>query len=136
MDILTGLAYGVGLYVSFKLGQFTILTAVKRDVRERLLRGEISAKDVVKSTVDLDQALDETVIDIEQHQGCYYAFADSGEFLAQGKDFDSMFGAMKQRFPGRNFRVPQVPKDLSEEQAGQMVKAIFKTFGDKHEQKG
>lgn len=132
MDIWSGLAVGVVVYLAFKFGQFSILAVLKEDVRDRLLQGQ---RTNVKDIVDLDEDLDdETMINIEQHQGQYYAFAVSGEFLAQGQDFDTMFGIIKQRFPERNFRVERLQHQLSEEEVNRMVKSIFKTFGDRNEQ--
>jgi hypothetical protein len=133
MDIWTGLAFGVAVWLAFKFGQFSILAVLKEDIRNKILNGERTPK--LNEVVDLDEDTDETLINVEQHQGQYYAFATTGEFLAQGADFDTMFGVIKQRFPERNFRVEKMQAQLSEEEVGRMVKSIFKTFGDRNEQK-
>lgn len=127
MEIWYILALAVVAWAAFKLGQLSILFALKQDVRERILNGKLSASDAVREVVDLPP--DECVFSVERHQGQYYAFADSGEFLAQGPDFRSMFESIKRRFPGRNFRVQRLQAELTEEEQQRMVDAIVKTFG-------
>ncbi len=72
----------------------------------------------------------ETVIDIDREQNQYYAYAADGEFLAQGEDFKTMFERIKQRFPGRSFRINKYNAKLTEEETGLMVRAVFESFGE------
>jgi hypothetical protein len=119
---------GVGFWVAFRLGQASIIVLLKDEMRERLLRGE-STDSAVKQIVDTDSE-DECIFGVERHQGHWYAFAESGEFLAQGPDFKTMFAAIKSRFPGRSFRINPTKMDLTEQEAKTLVQAILTTFGD------
>lgn len=119
---------GIGFWVAFRLGQASIIVLLKDEMRERLLRGE-STDSAVKSIVDTDSE-DECIFGVERHQGHWYAFAESGEFLAQGPDFKTMFAAIKSRFPGRSFRINPTKMDLTEQEAKTLVQAILTTFGD------
>lgn len=128
------LVIAVSIWLAFRLGQASILMLLKEEVRERLRRGQ-SIKSAVSDTTgwaaDSEQA--ECWFSVERHQGQYYAFAENGEFLAQGTDFKTLFSSIKQRFPNRNFRVQRLQTELTEEESGRMVKAIFETFGDNYE---
>jgi uncharacterized protein YneF (UPF0154 family) len=73
----------------------------------------------------------ETIIDIDREQGIYYAYASSGEFLAQGPDFRSMMDGIKKRFPGRSFRINKYNPKLTEEETQRLVSAVFDSFGEK-----
>jgi hypothetical protein len=119
---------GIGFWVAFRLGQASIIVLLKDEMRERLLRGE-STDSAVKSIIDTDSK-DECIFGVERHQGHWYAFAESGEFLAQGPDFKTMFAAIKSRFPGRSFRINPTKMDLTEQEAKTLVQAILTTFGD------
>jgi len=72
----------------------------------------------------------ETVIDVEREQGIYYAYAEGGEFLAQAPDFRTMFDVIKQRFPGRSFRINKYNPRLTEEESQRLLKAVFESFGE------
>lgn len=72
----------------------------------------------------------ETVIDIDRQQGQYYAYASSGEFLAQGEDFKTMFERIKSRFPGRSFRINKYNAKLTDDETQRMVRAVFESFGE------
>ena len=119
----------IGFWIAFRLGQASILMLLKDEVRERIQRGE-SSDTAVKSIVNLDTDTEECVFSVERHQGHYYAFAVSGEFLGQGPDFSTVFQQIKQRFPGRSFRVDPKSLDLSEQEAQRLVQAILTTFGE------
>lgn len=73
----------------------------------------------------------ETVIDIDREQGIYYAYAATGEFLAQGQDFRSMMDSIKKRFPGRSFRINKYNPKLTEEETQRLISAVFESFGEK-----
>lgn len=128
------LVIAVSVWLAFRLGQASILMLLKEEVRERLRRGQTVKSAVAETTGWTDRAEDECLFAVERHQGQYYAFAENGEFLAQGPDFRTMFQTIKQRFPGRNFRVNRYNAELTEEETGKMVAAIFETFGERNEQ--
>jgi hypothetical protein len=73
----------------------------------------------------------ETVIDIDREGGQYYAYASTGEFLAQAQDFRAMFELIKKRFPGRTFRINKYNAKLTEEETQRMIRAVFESFGEK-----
>lgn len=129
MDLLDYLLIGMGFWIAFRLGQASIIVLLKDEMRERIVRGE-SVNSAVKSIIDVDDSKEECVFNVERHQGHYYAFAVSGEFLAQGPDFSTVFQQIKQRFPGRSFRVDPKSLDLSEQEAQRLVQAILTTFGE------
>lgn len=72
----------------------------------------------------------ETVINVEREQGIYYAYAEGGEFLAQGANFRSMFDTIKKRFPGRTFRINKYNPRLTEEETQRLISAVFESFGE------
>ena len=76
----------------------------------------------------------ETVIDVERDQSQYYAYTATGEFLAQGSSFRAMFDDIKQRFPGRSFRINRYNPTLTEEEAERMITALFDVFSEKTQQ--
>lgn len=95
----------------------------------RLIQQVKKAKESAKLDDDMKNDR-ETVIDMEREQGQYYAYATTGEFLAQGQDFRAVFETIKKRFPNRSFRVNRVNAKLTEEETERMIKSIFETFGD------
>ena len=86
----------------------------------------------IKESQQLDDDFEnnrETVIDIDREEGQYYAYASSGEFLAQGPDFRTMFERIKSRFPGRSFRINKYNAKLTDAETERMIKAVFESFG-------
>jgi len=124
------LLIALGLYVAFRLGQASIIALLKDEMRERILNGE-SAKGAVNSIIDTDEAAEQCEFKLERVHNHYYAYAVSGEFLAQGPDFGSLFSAIKQRFPQRTFKVNPRGTELSEVECQELIKAVVATFGDK-----
>lgn len=131
MSFLEYFLIGVAFWIAFRLGQASILALLKDEMRERILRGE-SVTSAVKNIIDVESEQEECVFGVERHQNEWYAFAESGEFLAQGRDFTSMFDRIKQRYPGRSFRINPAKLELSEQEAQTLVQAILNTFGDKN----
>lgn len=134
LSIIEWMVIGIGLWIAFRMGQISVLMLLKQEVRERILAGRTSDS-AVRDVLAIEEPSEECVFAVEKHQGHYYAFAESGEFLAQGTDFRSMFGSIKQRFPNRRFRVNRMQAELTDEEAGRMVQAIFETFGDRNDTK-
>jgi hypothetical protein len=131
MDILDYIVIGVLLWAAFRLGQASILTILKEEIRNRIINGEISVDTESRAILKIPK--NECHFDVERVNGHYYAYAQDGEFLAQGSDFRSMFQTIKQRFPGRNFRINKLQTELTEEEQTRMVTAIMETFGAQHE---
>ncbi len=133
MDIYSDIWFWIALFAygwfCFTLGKTSILIRLKDDIRERIVQGDLKVSDQLREALDVPA--EECHFNVERHQGQYYAFADSGEFLAQGTDFRTMFESIKQRFPNRNFRIQRMQTELTEEETNRMVRAIFETFGDK-----
>lgn len=135
MDILTIiLVWVAGFFVGYWRGLHKLAERLMEDPDQftKLLAAVKKAKSEAKLMDDMENDR-ETVIDVEREQGQYYAYATTGEFLAQGQDFRSMFETIKNRFPGRSFRINKYNAKLTEEETGRMVSAIFETFGDKAE---
>jgi hypothetical protein len=120
----------LGLYLAFRLGQASIIALLKDEVRERML-GVESANVAVKAIIDTDEAAEHCEFKLERVHNHYYAYAVSGEFLAQGPDFGSLFSAIKQRFPQRTFKVNPKGAELSEAECQELIRAVVATFGDK-----
>ncbi len=131
MDIWNYVILVVALYLAYKLGQASILAQLKEDLRRRIITGEITASETVRDVLDLPP--EECRFDVERHGEQYFAYAEGGEFLAQGNDFRSMFQNIKQRFPGRNFRINRLQSELTEEESQRMVHAVFDVFGDNND---
>lgn len=135
MDILAIiLVWVAGFFVGYWRGLHKLAQRLMEDPDhfEKLLKAVQKAKSEAKLMDDMENDR-ETVIDVEREQGQYYAYATTGEFLAQGPDFKAMFETIKCRFPGRSFRINKYNAKLTEEETGRMVSAIFETFGDKAE---
>ena len=75
-----------------------------------------------------------TLIDVEREQGQYYAYANTGEFLAQGQNFRDMLDTIKKRFPGRSFRINKYNPKLTDEDTQRLIKSVFEAFDDKVEE--
>lgn len=131
MDILDYLAVAFLIWMAFKLGQASILTILKEDIRRRIVSGELDVKEHIREILEIPP--EECHFDVERFDGHYYAYAVDGEFLAQGPDFKTMFQTIKQRFPNRSFRINKLQTELTEEEQGRMVKAILDTFGAQNE---
>jgi hypothetical protein len=119
------------VWMAFKLGQASILSLLKEDLRRRIISGELAVSENIRDALDIPQ--EECKFDVERVGEHYYAYASNGEFLAQGPDFRTMFQTIKQRFPGRNFRINKLQSELTEEESQRMVLAIYETFGESND---
>lgn len=77
----------------------------------------------------------EEIITVERHHDQYLAYGHSLGFLAQGASFRDMFQVIKQRFPGKSFRIKNSQAEFTEEEAGQMLRAVFDVFGENNDRK-
>ena len=119
----------VGLYVAFRMGQASIIALLRDEVRERMLKGETTTS-AVHDLIDIPEE-EPSEFKLERVHDSYYAYSKTGEFLAQGPDFGSLFRAIKQRFPGRTFRVNPKDTELTVEESQELIRAVVATFGDK-----
>jgi len=135
MDILGFLIQVALFYAVFKLGQWSILVPMKLTLAKLAKEKGIDLEKVLEElrSEQEDEVTEvtkqEEFLDIERVDGIYFAYGDQGRFLAQGTDFRSMFENVKQRFPGKSFRVNNYNANLTEEEASRLVKAVFETFG-------
>lgn len=118
MDISTIVIFSVLMYAAFKVGQWSILGELVSELQKN------------KETSTADNADEEKII-IEKHNETYYAFGDNDRFLAQGATFGDLFKGIKDRFPGKDFRIDKHPDALTLEETGKMVDSIFEVFGKK-----
>ena len=126
------LAWIAGFFFGYWRGLHKLAENMLKDPDNfaRLIQQVKKAREEAK--LEDDMANDrETVIDVEREQNQYYAYATTGEFLAQGQDFRSMFETIKKRFPGRSFRINKTNSKLTDEETGLLIKAVFETFGDR-----
>jgi hypothetical protein len=119
----------IGLYVAFRMGQASIIALLKEEMRERILSGRTSDS-AVRDIIDVADK-EQCEFRLERVHNNYYAYAKGGEFLAQGQNFNALFSAIKQRFPGRSFRVDPKDTDLTVEESQELIRAVVATFGDK-----
>jgi hypothetical protein len=120
------------IWLAWRAGQWSILMPLRRVLERVAERQGMTLEQLVASAEEAkstDGSQAEQTLDIERHGDRYYVYAQDGSFLAQGSDFDETFTALKQRFPGENFRINQSPQGLSDQEAGEMVKSIFRVFG-------
>lgn len=135
MDILEFLIQIALFFVAFKLGQWSILVPMKLALAKLAKEKGIDLEKLLEELrseqedVEPESTKQEEFLNIERVDGIYFAYGDQGRFLAQGTDFRSMFENVKQRFPGQNFRINNYNANLTEEEAGRLVKAVFETFG-------
>ena len=128
-DIILAVA---ALWAAYKAGQLSIILPVTRMIKKDIEDGKLDPSFLEDDREEQAQA--EELLRFERVSGSYFAYAESsGQFLAQGPDFLTVFETIKARFPGQNFRVNKLQTDLSEEEVGCMVQSIFKVFGDKND---
>jgi hypothetical protein len=129
MTVWDYILIAVGFYIAFRMGQASIIALLRDEVRERILSGK-SSDSAIRDVIDIADA-EQCEFKLERVHNSYYAYSKTGEFLAQGPDFGSLFRAIKQRFPGRSFRVNPKDTELSVEESQELIRAVVATFGDK-----
>lgn len=102
-------------WVGFKLGKMYAIIKIAKEVANQI-NGAADTEDLLT---------------IEKHNATYFAYNQEHKFLAQGATFIELMSNLKARFPGKDFKIQQDQKCLSDEESGQMVKAIFEVFGDR-----
>lgn len=73
---------------------------------------------------------EQTEFAIEKHQGQYFAYSAEHEFLAQGETLIGLLQSLKERYPGRTFRISREQSEFTVEETHQLIRAIFEVFGD------
>lgn len=117
MDITTIVLVTVLVFVAYKVGQWSML-------------GEILSE-VAKHKETSESESGEEKIHIEKHHETYYAFGENDRFLGQGRTFTVMLESIRDRFPGKDFRIDKNPKNLTSEEVGKLIESIFEVFGKK-----
>ena len=136
MDILSILVQMAVVYFAYKLGKWSVLIPIKLALeklsREKGIDLKKTLEELQEQEITATVETKEELLEIERVGGVYFAYGNQGRFLAQGPDFRSMMENIKQRFPQHNFRVNRYNPNLTEEETGRLVKAIFETFGDQN----
>jgi hypothetical protein len=113
----------------FRLGQASMLKSIAKDLVENLKDKGIELD--IDQDGDLVVKKESTILVIERVGVMYYAYAESGEFIAQGVDFTALFTSIKSRFPNQSFKIDKDQKTLSEDEVKQMTTSVFQIFGEK-----
>lgn len=114
----------------FRLGQASMLKSIAKDLVENLKSKGVDIKLDKNGELLIER---EMILEVERVGTNYYAYSDSGEFIAQGVDFEMLFTSIKTRFPDQSFRVNKDQDKLSEEEIKSMTASIFKIFGGKND---
>lgn len=133
-DLMTFLFQFVVVWIAFKLGQFSVIHNIAKDVVKELEeKGLVLDKDE-EGNLSLNKTSNEEELQIERIGKNYYAYSD-GNFLAQGDDFKNLFEYIKRSNPGKTYRVAKYQAELTEEESARMIRSIFEVFGDKDDSK-
>jgi hypothetical protein len=112
----------LGLYLAFRLGQASILILLKDELRQRIEQGESPAQ-AVRGIVTQEIERTADTVRWERHDNLYYAYAGSGEFLAQGQDLVSMLADIKLRYPRRQFQLDTHNSKVTAAELEQLIRA-------------
>jgi hypothetical protein len=107
------------LWVAFKAGQISVALPIARALRDADLLDEDDEEDYS----------DQLAVKIERHTDSYFAYTESGDFMAQGKTFDELFSRFHARYPEGDFRILKNP-DFTDAERALLVKAVKQTFGE------
>lgn len=125
MTVETILELAALAVIAYKIGQWSVAWQIYRQLKSQGLDPDQLAAS------EEDRQSQEEALTIERHQDQYLIYGDSLGFLAQGQTFQEAFARVRDRYPGRSFRIRDYQTTLSEEEAGRMVRAVFDVFGDK-----
>lgn len=103
-------------WLGFRLGRAHVIVQLAREIAQEAGLDPLTG--------------DETVFDVEKHQGMYYAYSQHKEFLAQGASLLDLITALKAQWPGRVFRVSQQQNNFTVDENHQLIQAIFKVFSN------
>jgi len=131
----TSVLIQVGLcWFCYRLGQASVIRVLTKELLETLHKQGLSIDQDDNGVVHIQK--NEIVIDIERVESQYFVYKDTGEFVAQGPDFKSLFDTIKSRFPDQDFRINKNTRNLSEEENAQLMKTIFEVYGNKENTDG
>lgn len=102
-------------WLGFRFGRAHTIVTMAREIAQ-----EMSA------TTEREQ----TTFAIEKHQDQYFAYSEAHEFLGQGNSLVGLLQCLKDRYPGRTFRINREQLNFSQEETDQLIRAIFEVFGD------
>jgi hypothetical protein len=112
----------LAVYLAFRLGQASILILLKDELRRRIEQGESPAQ-AVRGIVTQEIELAADTVRWERHDNLYYAYAGSGEFLAQGQDLVSVLADIRLRYPRRQFQLDPHNSQVSAAELEQLIRA-------------
>jgi hypothetical protein len=113
MDILINLAV---FFTAYKLGQWVTAGRIARALLN------IDAEEI-------EQIDEEIGIVLERHPEGLFAYRkDDGDFIANAATAEALFERIKDRFPGKNFRLSR-PEWATEQEYDDIFNVIVKTFG-------
>ena len=131
----TSVLIQVGLcWFCYRLGQASVIRTLTKELMETLHKQGLSIDQDDNGLVHIQK--NEIVIDIERVESQYFVYKDTGEFVAQGPDFKSLFDTIKSRFPDQDFRINKNTQNLSEEELAQLMKTLFEVYGNKENTDG
>ena len=116
------------VWFAYKLGQVSIIHQIGRDLQEEIKKKGLRVDRDEEGNISISR--EETLLRLERVDSQYFAYANDGQFLAQGTDFRGLFETLKQRYPDKNFRIDRYQAEFTEEEAGRMIKSIFEVFGN------
>jgi hypothetical protein len=122
MSIWHYLFIAVGFYLAFRLGQASILTLISDELRKRIEQGD-SPEEAVRSIIAQDEADTADTVRWERHDNLYYAYAGTGEFLAQGQDLATVLSNIRLRYPQRRFELDHRNSEVTEAELEQLIRA-------------
>lgn len=128
------LVQALAFWVVYKLGQISMMTKIGKDIMKEMEKKGLSFERDEEGNLSIRK--ETTPLKIERVDSQYFAYTTAGQFMAQGTDFRGLFESIKSRYPNQNFKIEKYQSDLSEEEAGRMIKSIFEVFGDKEQKDG
>jgi hypothetical protein len=115
MDIWDLISIVALCYAAYKAGQWSVVLPIARGIQREIDEGRL--------VLDDEDEEDERKLRIERHDNQYFAYAQDGDFIAQGKTFGELFDRFHARFPQQSFRI-QKSTDLTEVEKNQMISAL------------
>lgn len=125
---LSILFYIASCVVAYKVGQWSIISEIAKDIMRQIDNGELTREEIEQALAgdDTDLALaDETEFKVERHDNCYYAYAEDDTFLAQGSDFKKLLHRLNTQYPGTVFRLSEYRPTLSDDETALLLSAII-----------
>lgn len=125
---LSILFYIASCVVAYKVGQWSIISEIAKDIMRQIDNGELTREEIEQALAgdDTDLALaDETEFKVERHDNCYYAYAEDDTFLAQGSDFKKLLHGLNTQYPGTVFRLSEYRPTLSDDETALLLSAII-----------